>query len=178
MGITGIFTIPLAWILDFFAGNRLQRNVFTNEELGTVIKYHQRSENHGGKLGHDATRIMLGALNLDSRRIGGELSSIPQAISTEGGKDLEKADLVVVQGMIIRWSSVNTVDINEIVDESFIRKVKRWSYSRIPVIGKPKRLENRDYDTENWEGTQIFGFLHIKVRHLLMVYRLWHSTVL
>jgi len=121
-----------------------------------LIKHHEISEKHGGFLGQDATRIMLGALNLDSRKIGGEIARIPE-VQSEDEKDIEKADLVIVHGMIVKWSAVKTIYIDEPVDENFVKKIKDWSYSRIPVIGRPE-------GDSKLEGKKIFGFLHIKVR--------------
>jgi hypothetical protein len=67
--------------------------------------------------------------------------------------------------MIVKWSAVKTVNIDEVVDEAFLKKIKSWSYSRIPVIGKPsKEISERSSKQSDWEGTRIYGFLHIKVR--------------
>lgn len=88
---------------------------------------------------------------------------VPASGSEESERDAEKADLVVVQGMIVKWHMVKTININEKVDRSFM-KVRMWSYSRIPVIGQSEDQENRDVvDLSDWNGTKIFGFLHIKV---------------
>ncbi|RDL36069.1 uncharacterized protein BP5553_06681 [Venustampulla echinocandica] len=64
-----------------------------------------------------------------------------------------------IPGMTVKWAAVKTVDINDTVDEDFIRTIKSWSYTRIPVIGKRERKVNRP---DHWEGTKIFGFLHVK----------------
>lgn len=170
MIITSPVSAPIAWLLDHFWTRRKEFNdAFTNEQIGSLIKYHERSEKNGGALGQDAARIMLGALNLDSRRIGGV--SIPKDESCDGtDKDIEKAVPIVVNGLIVRWNVVKTVDINDQVDDAFIKKVKSWSYSRIPVIGRPRNSENRESipSGDVWEGTKIFGFLHIKVpKHML-----------
>ncbi|KAE8443454.1 hypothetical protein EG329_001851 [Mollisiaceae sp. DMI_Dod_QoI] len=162
MFITGIVSFPLAWCLDRIAGQKDDLELFTNDELGGLIRYHEKSEKHGGALGQDASRIMIGALKLDSRKIGGEITVIPEPDNRE--QDLEKADLIVVQGMIVRWSVVKVIHIDERVDEDFIKKVRGWSYSRIPVIGNSgKDRRHLHSDVLEWtQGTQIYGFLHTK----------------
>jgi metal transporter CNNM len=159
MFLTGILSYPLARLLDALFGKREDHGIFTNDELAALIKYHERSEKHGGLIGQDATRIMLGALHLNSRKIGGDISRISEK-SVEGEKDVEKADLIVTYGMIVRWSAVKTIGIDEPVDGTFIKKVKSWSYSRIPVVGV--QTENST-EVSSWDREQIFGFLHIKV---------------
>ena len=114
--------------------------LFNNDEMAGVIKYHQLSEQNGGTLGPDAARVMIGALSLDSREIGGDIAVIP-ANNIEDEKDLEKADLVVLQGLIVHWSAVKTIDVDDVVDEAFIAKVTGWSYSRIAVIGNPESMK-------------------------------------
>jgi len=166
MGLTAIISWPLSWLLDLLTSKtrKDEYGVFCNDDLGTLIKYHERSEKNGGKLGQDAGRIILGALNLDSRKIGGEIHMVPASGSEVSERDAEKADLVVVQGMVVKWHMVKTININEKVDRSFMKKVRKWSYSRIPVIGRSEDQENRDaVDLSDWNGTKIFGFLHIKV---------------
>jgi len=71
MWVPALVSWPLAWILDGVAGKEDKHGIFTNEQLAILIKYHERAEKHGGMLGPDATRIILGALDLDGRRIGG-----------------------------------------------------------------------------------------------------------
>lgn len=168
MWLTAIVSYPLAWILDSVAGRKHGHGLFTNDEMAAVIKYHELSEDTSGTLSPDAVRVMLGALHLDSRKIGGDIASIPER-STDDEKDLEKADLVVLQGLIVQWSTVRTVNIDDVVDEAFIAKINSWSYSRIPVIGDPEPHEMQDDPIATgygWEGKQIFGFLHTKVRIL------------
>ncbi|KUJ07276.1 uncharacterized protein LY89DRAFT_766407 [Mollisia scopiformis] len=162
MFITAIISFPLAWLLDTIAGQKDQTEIFTNEELGGIIRHHEKSEKHGGDLGQDTSRIMLGALKLDSREVGGEIAAVPEPANDE--KDLEKADLVVVDGMIVKWSAVKAIRIDERVDEAFVKKIRGWSYSRIPVIGTAgKEREHEQADTMEWtENTRIHGFLHIK----------------
>ena len=164
MWLTCIISFPLAWLLDTYSGSRNENGIFTSQEIASLLKYHERSEKHGGMLGQDALRVMLGALTLDSCSIGGEFPGIPMKTYGDDGKDIEKADLAAVQNMIVKWRSVKTVDINDRVDKSFIKKVKGWSYSRIPVIGGPQPGTGEVYSQTCWEGKEIFGFLHIKVR--------------
>jgi metal transporter CNNM len=163
MWITAIISYPLALILDFIIGARKDRNeVFTNNQLAILMKSQERSENNPvGKLGKDATRVVLGALNLDGRRIDRVMADPPEQPSDADEKDVEKAEISVVHGMIVKWYAVKTIDINEPVDQDFIDKIRSWSYSRIPVIGKSG---GKATQSEIWEGTKIFGFLHIKVR--------------
>jgi metal transporter CNNM len=166
MLLTAIISWPLAWLLDLLSckSQKDEYGVFNNDDLGCLIKYHERSEKNGGKLGRDASRIMLGALNLDSKNVGGEIRTVPRPSSDEKERDAEKADLVVVQGMIVQWHMVKTIDINEKVDKEFIKKVRMWSYSRIPVIGESQEGENKEAaELSGWNGRKIFGFLHIKV---------------
>jgi metal transporter CNNM len=165
MWLTAIVSYPLAWILDSVAGRKHGHGLFTNDEMAAVIKYHELSEHNGGTLSPDAARVMLGALRLDSRKIGGDIALIPEK-STDDEKDLEKADLVVLQGLIVQWSAVKIINIDDVVDEAFIAKVSGWSYSRIPVIGDPEPHEMQGDPAVTgygWEGKQIFGFLHVKV---------------
>ncbi|PMD14377.1 hypothetical protein NA56DRAFT_376347 [Hyaloscypha hepaticicola] len=165
MLLTAIISWPLAWLLDLLSckSQKDEYGVFNNDDLGCLIKYHERSEKNGGKLGRDASRIMLGALNLDSKNVGGEIRTVPRPSSDEKERDAEKADLVVVQGIIVQWHMVKTIDINEKVDKEFIKKVRMWSYSRIPVIGESQEGENKEAaELSGWNGRKIFGFLHIK----------------
>ncbi|KAF8853951.1 hypothetical protein BDZ45DRAFT_60775 [Acephala macrosclerotiorum] len=160
MFLTAIISYPIAWCLDRVGGQRDALELFTNEELGGLIRHHEKREKNGGDLGQDASRIMLGALKLDSRKIGGEITAVPEPENRE--QDLEKADLVVVQGMIVKWSAVKVICIDERVDEALIKKVRSWSYSRIPVIGNLGKGREGE-DVQEWtHGTQIHGFLHIK----------------
>lgn len=163
MLLTGIVSYPLAFLLDTLSGNKGKHEIFTNDEMAALIKYHERSENHGGSIDRDTSRIMLGALNLNSRKVGGNISRIPEDVEDEKftSQDVEKADLVVSHGMIVPWSAVKTIGIDEPVDGAFIQRVKSWSYSRIPVIDGSG---GNSIEAQSWEGKRIFGFLHIKVR--------------
>lgn len=104
--------------------------------------------------------VVLGALNLDGRRID-RVVDVSEQPSNGDETDVEKAEFSIVQGMIVKWWAVKTIDINEAINQGFIDKIKGWSYSRIPVIGKS---EGKAAESEIWEGTKIFGFVHIKVR--------------
>lgn len=164
-----ILTSPVSWpisrVLDKIWDKTTDFGVFTNKELEHVIKYHERSEKHGGQLGQDATRVMTGALKLDSRTIAMETVKTVELPDDEGSeKDVEKA-VVIVQGMLVKWSTVNTVDIDEEVNEAFIRKIKGWSYSRIPVISKPEIgfWSGKMKNGEDYDAFRVYGFLHIKV---------------
>ncbi|KAK0111301.1 hypothetical protein ONS95_001672 [Cadophora gregata] len=161
MWATCFITFPLGWLLDKSHAKKDRVGIFTNNELQAVIKYHKQSEKRGGRVGQDAARIMLGALKLDSRMIGHVQSS--QSITDE--QDIEKADLFFDQSIIVKWDAVKTVDINDTVDEAFIQMVQSWSYSRIPVVrnsAKATSQDGKDSETKSWEGSRIFGFLHVK----------------
>ncbi|TAQ85490.1 hypothetical protein B7494_g6184 [Chlorociboria aeruginascens] len=133
MWLTAIVSWPLSKLLDHICGSNDQLSIFSNGELAVLIKYHERSEKQGGQVGQDANRLMLGALKLDGSKVGGELTRLDGEKDIEN--DAEKSE-GSTHGMIVKWSAVRTVDIDEPVDKDFIIKVLRWSYSRIPVIGK------------------------------------------
>lgn len=163
MILTGVLSYPLALLLDALARNKVENEIFTNAEMAALVKYHEHSERHGGKIGEDANRIMLGALQLNSMKIGGSVPATPERPgedSVDLEKDIEKADFVVSSGMIMPWSAVRTIDIDELVDMEFIRKLKSWSYSRVPVVGGQSETLNAGL---SWEGKHIYGFLHVRV---------------
>lgn len=114
------------------------------------------------------TTHCVGVLNNDGRKIGGEIARIPEASFDDAEKDIEKAEPIITRGMIVKWSAVQTIDIDEIVDKAFIEKVVGWSYSRIPVVGKSLVDENETIIKagSDWDGKQVFGFLHIRVSHI------------
>jgi len=161
MCLTAIISWPLGWILDNFGGKNDETGTFTNGELESLIKYHERSEDNGGMLGQDASRVMTGALLLDSRKIGGDICSMPE-IECDHVNDVEKANIIVFNGIITRWSSVKTVDIDEAVDEHFLAKLKSWSHSRVPVIGTCV-VDELPNGNSRWQGKEIFGFIYLKV---------------
>lgn len=162
MWTTCLVTYPLGWLLDKSRTKKDRVGIFTNDELQAVIQYHEQSEKRGGKLGQDAARIMLGALKLDSQRLAGYKRQPPQPVRNE--KDIEKADSIAGEGIIVKWDAAKTVDIDDTVDEAFIKKVLGWSYSRIPVTGRQPGTNNgKGSETEGWEGYKVFGFLHVRV---------------
>ena len=176
MFLTAAISWPISWLMDNVTTKKDNYGIFTNDQLGALIKFHERHEKHGGQLGLDTSRIMLGALNLDGCRIGGATARLPNPASSDNEKDVEKAELSTIQGMIVGWHAVKTVNINESVDKAFIKKITSWSYSRIPVIGESrtgKEKENRPMAPDSWEGTKIFGFLHIKVGVPLLPSQQW-----
>ena len=167
MWFTAILSYPLSWILDRVSGRRDECGLFTNDELATVIKHNENSEGHGGILSQEASRIMLGALRLDSQSIGSDIFAKQEAYVQDDDKDLEKADPAPIFRMITRWSDVKTIYIDDLIDEAFLGKIRGWSYSRIPVIGNPQYLESKWPEVYTGvyreEGLCVFGFLHTKV---------------
>ncbi|PBP17521.1 hypothetical protein BUE80_DR011536 [Diplocarpon rosae] len=175
---TSPVSFPIAWLLNRFHTKKERHGIFKNDELAVIIQHHEESAKKGGKLGQDAARIMLGALKLESQRLGADSSADSDQKHNE--KDVEKADASVSPGMIVKWEAVKTISIDDFVDEEFIKKIKTWSYSRIPVIGPlpttdgagatadicschPSDFPTQDHNSQDpWEGGQLFGFLHIK----------------
>ncbi|KAL2065398.1 hypothetical protein VTL71DRAFT_3068 [Oculimacula yallundae] len=162
MWFTCILTYPVGWLLDKLQTRQDRIGIFTNDELQAVIQYHESSEKRGGKLGQDAARIMQGALKLDSQRLCGDSKEAARSFPSE--QDVEKMGSAADEAMIVDWSSVKTIDINDTVDEAFVQKVQSWSYSRIPVIGKESDIvsEGEKPETESWNGSKVFGFIHVK----------------
>lgn len=169
MWVTAVVSYPLALLLDYlFSSCKDSPGALTGDQLAILIKSQERSEsNPCGTLGRDATRVVLGALNLDGRRIDRVMSNILEPSFDGAEKDVEKAEIPDVHGLIVKWCAVKTIDINELVDQGFINKLKCSSYSRIPVIGN---TEKKIAQSETWEGNKIFGFLHVKVRVCHMVH--------
>jgi metal transporter CNNM len=174
MWLTCPISWPIAWILDKVAGPQEERGIFTHKQLDILVKFHERSEKNGGLIGPDAGRIMRGALKLDGRKVGG--GSFEAVLKHERKKDdIEKGQLCNNEkdrendcNTLIPWSQVKTIHIEEVVNTEFIRKVKSWAYSRIPVIG-PADSDNQQHKVQGeWSGQKIFGFLHIKVCFHLM----------
>lgn len=79
-------------------------------------------------------------------------------------KDFEKPDDVAVQSLIVKWSEVKTIDINEKVNMDFVKRMGTSPYSRILVVGDSEDEERRWTPSSPWKGNKIFGFLHVKVR--------------
>jgi metal transporter CNNM len=80
---------------------------------------------------------MLGALKLDGRRVGCNICIVGDPEKAADG----------VASMITAWSTVTTIDIDQVIDQNFMTKLKN-PYSRIPVVSR--------------EG-KVFGYLHVKV---------------
>ncbi|OBT64497.1 hypothetical protein VE03_05344 [Pseudogymnoascus sp. 23342-1-I1] len=139
--------------------------MYTTEQLSVLIKLHERQEKHGGHLGPDAGRVARGALDLDCRTLeksplGGFYDS--KSIITDGAGDPEKADHTT-SGIIVPWSAVKFIRIDDLVNEQFITKIKQFSYSRIPVVGNEELLTIAPtYNGHSPSDQRIFGFLHIK----------------
>ncbi|KAK2629698.1 hypothetical protein QTJ16_000518 [Diplocarpon rosae] len=175
---TSPVSFPIAWLLNRFHTKKKRHGIFKNDELAVIIQHHEESAKKGGKLGQDAARIMLGALKLESQRLSADSSAESDLKHNE--KDVEKADAAVSRGMIVKWEAVKTIRIDDTVDDEFIKKIKAWSYSRIPVVGPlpttdgagitadicschPSDFTTQDHNSkDSWEGGQLFGFLHIK----------------
>lgn len=77
----------------------------------------------------------------------------------------EIAEEPMNNSIIVPWDSVRHVHIDDEVTPEFLAKIKEWSYSRIPVLGKtPLDWEDEDdSDSTLWDGRSIYGFFHIKV---------------
>ena len=163
MWLTVVISYPIAWFLDGLAFRKEDLGVFTNEQLAVIIKHHETTEKRGGNLSSEAARIMLGVLNNENRQVGGGIAEVSS--STGPSKDIEKGSTETTRGLIVKWPVVKTVDMNDVVDKDFINKVLRWSYSRIPVVGKQQMTGDSSLQGNGttWDGTQVFGFLHLKV---------------
>lgn len=155
-------TAPVSWILgtiiDKLSGALHDNDIYTHQQLNTLIKYQDRLEKHGGSVGPDAARVMRSALDLDGRTVtGGKLGYFERALKS----DVENGELTERFDTITTWSQVKTVGIQDIVNRDFVRKIKDWSYSRIPVVGTDDHRTT--LRRQHPESQQIYGFLHIKV---------------
>jgi metal transporter CNNM len=163
MWITFIISWPLSYLLDIGAGQQPERGIYTTEQLGILIKFHERAEKHGGLLGPDAGRVMRGALELDHRSLRGN----SQAISCGGEAslaDVEKGE-DTKSDIIVPWSSVRRISINAEVTKDLILQIKGWGYSRIPVVGNMGGAHSEPTDCRGgWEDQKVYGFLHVKVK--------------
>jgi metal transporter CNNM len=163
MWLTCIISWPVSFILDRIAWPCVNRGIYTSEQLGVLIKFHERAERHGGHLGPDAGRIIRGALDLDGRLIQGtnptycDKGKAPEA-------DLERGNPTKYD-IIVPWTAVRLININEEVTVGFIAKVRGWAYSRIPVVGDDTVTAcNAPAEPErSWKGQKVYGFLHVKV---------------
>lgn len=166
MWLTGVVSWPLSFVLDRLTLPKERSPMYTTEQLSVLIRLHERQEKHGGHLGPDAGRVARGALDLDSRSL--EKSPLLGAFydnksMTENTGDLEKAGHTN-SDIIVPWSAVKFIRIDDPVNEQFITKIKQLSYSRIPVIGNENLLAVAPIDNGNASNDQrIFGFLHVKV---------------
>ncbi|TQS38764.1 hypothetical protein Golomagni_00720 [Golovinomyces magnicellulatus] len=162
MWLTALISFPTAYVLSYISKGSHSREVLTNEELKMFIKYHERSQKNGGMLSRDASQIMLGALNLDFRCIGDFLieKADPRLPVRE---DLERAIPPLRSKKIVTdWASVRMINIDDSVNGAFIAKVKSWSYTRLPVIGMPKRHQDLgSIHPGEQESIQIYGYLHM-----------------
>lgn len=169
MWITCIISWPLSYLLDEIAGQPPERGIYTIEQLRILIKFHERAEKHGGLLGPDAGRIMRGALKLDHQTLRG----VCQPISCKGKTplvDIEKGE-ATKSDIIVPWSSVRHISINEEVTKELILRIKGWAYSRIPVVGDPQAASNESAECCGaWEDQKVYGFLHIKASCSLFPY--------
>lgn len=166
--MTSPVSYPIAWLLDTLFSRKAQPGIFTNDQLEELVRCHDRSEKQGGQLGQDATRVAIGALKLESRTIGAEMMRVIDPIPEGVEMDIEKAEVIVANGLVVKWSAVKTINIDEAVDDAFLQKIKSWSYSRLPVISKADiglwvENEKRPAVHEDWDGTRIYGFLHTRV---------------
>lgn len=132
------------------------------EQLGILIKFHERAEKHGGLLGPDAGRVMRGALDLDHRTLRGDCQ-----LSFEKDKalltDVEKGETLKSE-IIVPWSSVRCVSVNEEVTKDLVQRIKGWAYSRIPVVGDLEAACSESAKCcAGWEDQKVYGFLHVKV---------------
>ncbi|KFY18352.1 hypothetical protein V493_08697 [Pseudogymnoascus sp. VKM F-4281 (FW-2241)] len=156
---------PLSFVLDRLTLPKETGYMYTSEQLAVLIKLHERQEKHGGHLGPDAGRAARGALDLDGRTL--ERSPLGAFYDnksiTDNAGDPEKADHTT-SDIIVPWSAVKFIRIDDPVNEQFIEKIKQFSYSRIPVIGNEDLVSTAPTTNGSASNDQrIFGFLHIKV---------------
>jgi len=153
MFLTSPVSYSIAWFLDYVSGRDEKWPLFNIDQLAYVLQYHERSEKKGGLLCQDTIRVVINALRQDSCRINGDHMSADYKAPCE--KDLEKVGSGRSFEIITNWYKVNYVDIDEVINESFVQKIKRWSITEIPVISK---------DTSTIAvARRCYGLLHIKV---------------
>ncbi|RKF53561.1 DUF21 domain-containing protein [Erysiphe neolycopersici] len=162
MWVTAIVSWPISLFLSHISLKTNDRSVFSNDELKAFIKYHEKSEKKGGELGREASQVMIGALNLDNRVIG-EVLFGQQSLNLRTKIDSEKAGQHRQKGIITRWSSVKTIDIDEMINNDFIKKISCWSYSRLPVVGTHRKSQCSQKNKLEYhlEDIQIYGSLHL-----------------
>lgn len=162
MLVTAIVSWPVSFILTNLGYGKKDRIIFTNSELESIINYHDRSEKNGGRLGRDASRIMLGALQLDSQLIGYKVSGSQNLYCTDTQGDLEKEMSSDSISISTNWTMVKMVYIDEVVDEDFIKKIKSWPFSRLPVVGISHKEHQKNTFLGQRNKIQVFGYLHVK----------------
>lgn len=158
-------TAPISWVfgkmLDYYVGTPWKDNfLYSHQQLYNLIKYHDKLEKNGGEIGPEAARMMMRALDLDGRGIGRRQSGSSGMTSTtdvENGESTERVETIVT------WSDVKTVDIQETVDQEFLKKVKSWSYSTFPVVGTGTGKEISGGIGQPMASITTYGFLHIRV---------------
>lgn len=129
-----------------------------------VDKTHALPIENIDKLGADARRIILGVFDLENKSVG-DAKCMRSLTKTDGPvKDLERPDDLAVQSLIVKWSQVKTVGINEKVDKELVKRLGKSPYSRILVVGDSENEERRWENSSLWKGNKIFGFFHVKVR--------------
>lgn len=166
MWLTCIISWPLSFVLDKLAGPQ-ERGVYSVEQLHVLIKLHERTTKHGGVLGPDTGRIMRGALGVEGRMLRGNMRpgleiSLPEA-------DIERGN-ITKNDIIVPWMSVQTINIDEEVTKELVEKVKRWAYSRIPVVGHlDNMIDLSSRGDKNRNECKVYGFLHMKVRCTLLI---------
>jgi metal transporter CNNM len=102
-----IVLFPICWpiskALDLMLGEEMA-TVWSHSELKEIITHHRRSKN--SKLDSDEERILIGALSFSDRK---------------------------VEEVMTSRSRVFKLEINEIIDEKLIQKIKKSGFSRFPV---------------------------------------------
>ncbi|KAL3420205.1 DUF21 and CBS domain protein [Phlyctema vagabunda] len=164
MALTSLLSYPISWLINTLGGKFEEHAIFSNPALAILISLHTKNGGRGGQLKESTARVMIGALELDHCRIGGDFTRIPHADADLAlAIDIEKAQSLTTQAIYTRWSSVCMVDINERVDSAFMKKIKSWNYSRIPVLGDWQLAsEDTNVSSSSLAHENIFGFLHIK----------------
>jgi hypothetical protein len=110
---------------------------------------------------------MRGALGVEGRMLRGNMRpgfeiSLPEA-------DIERGN-ITKNDIIVPWMSVQTINIDEEVTKELVEKVKRWAYSRIPVVGHlDNMIDQSSRGDKNRNECKVYGFLHMKVRCTLLI---------
>ncbi|POS88398.1 hypothetical protein EPUL_000045, partial [Erysiphe pulchra] len=162
MWVTAVVSWPISLFLSHISLTTNDRSVFSNHELKAFIKYHEKSEKKGGGLSREASQIMIGALNLDNCVIGESLLG-QESHNLHTKNKSEIAAQISQKDMIKSWSSVKTIDIDDMINNDFIKKISYWSYSRLPVVGAHRRQQCSQKNKLEYysEDIQIYGSLHL-----------------